>query len=85
MALAITRKKGTSFWVGPIRVTIVDEDRGQCIVGIDAPKDFEILREEVIKDRCHVPGKFGFPVPRPQAAVEEAETTELVINGRQQG
>lgn len=47
--LILTRKKDESFLIGEnIRVTIVDIQKNQIRIGIDAPKDLSILREELI-------------------------------------
>ena len=46
--LIITRKPGESFYIGDdIKVTILGERDGTVKVGIDAPKDVQILREEI--------------------------------------
>lgn len=47
--LVITRKRGESFRVGEnIIVHIIDTDRGNVKVGIDAPKDVPIARTELL-------------------------------------
>lgn len=46
--LVLTRKKGERILIGDdITMVILGEDRGQFRVGIDAPKDVKILREEL--------------------------------------
>lgn len=46
--LILTRKPGESVYIGDdIRITIVEIKGHQIRVGIDAPKDFRIYREEI--------------------------------------
>ncbi len=46
--LVLSRKLGQSFQVGPdVRVTIVKIDRTSIRIGIDAPGDVAIKREEI--------------------------------------
>ena len=53
--LVLTRKSGQSIYIGDdIRVTVVDVKGGQVRLGIDAPSDKKIFREEIytqIKDQ----------------------------------
>lgn len=47
--LVITRKRGQSFRVGEnIMIHIIETDRGNVKVGIDAPKDVPIARSELL-------------------------------------
>lgn len=46
--LVLSRKLGQGFRVGPeIRVTIVKIDRNSVRIGIDAPGDVSVKREEI--------------------------------------
>jgi len=46
--LLITRNAGQSFFIGDdIKVTICKVGNTQVQIGIDAPKDVQILREEI--------------------------------------
>lgn len=49
--LVLTRKAGEEFYIGnDIRIVLIETERGKARIGIDAPKDVEILRKE-LKDR----------------------------------
>lgn len=49
--LVVSRKKLESILIGDrIRVTVVSIRGGQCRIGIDAPIDEKILREDVADD-----------------------------------
>ncbi len=46
--LVLSRKLGQSFHVGPeVRVTIVKIDRNSIRIGIEAPDDVSVQREEI--------------------------------------
>jgi carbon storage regulator len=46
--LVLSRKLGQSFHVGPeVRVTIVKIDRNSIRIGIEAPDDVSVKREEI--------------------------------------
>ena len=46
--LILTRKRGESIYIGPdIKVTVVELKGNQVRVGIDAPKDQRVYREEI--------------------------------------
>lgn len=46
--LILTRKPGQSLYIGDnIKVTVVETKGHQIRIGIDAPKDFRIYREEI--------------------------------------
>ena len=46
--LVLSRKLGQSFRVGPeVRVTIVKIDRNSIRIGIEAPDDVSVQREEI--------------------------------------
>jgi carbon storage regulator len=52
--LVLSRKLGQSFHVGPdIRVTIVTIDRNSVRVGIEAPSEVPVQREEIAFERPH--------------------------------
>jgi carbon storage regulator len=47
--LVLSRKLGQSFRVGPdVRVTIVKIDRNSVRIGIDAPDDISVKRQEIV-------------------------------------
>jgi carbon storage regulator len=55
--LVLSRKLGQSFHVGQeVRVTIVKIDRNSVRIGIDAPDDVSVQREEIV---------FELPQTRP--------------------
>jgi carbon storage regulator len=50
--LILTRRINESIWIGDSKVTVTSIDRrGSVRIGIDAPKDIPIVRDE-IKDRA---------------------------------
>ena len=47
--LVLSRKLGQRFQVGPdVRITIVKIDRNSVRIGIEAPGDLSIYREEIV-------------------------------------
>ena len=49
--LVLSRRQGKSLIIGDdIKVTITDIRNGQIKLGIDAPKDVTVNREEVVKE-----------------------------------
>ncbi len=47
--LVLSRKLGQSFRVGPdVRVTVVKIDRNSVRIGIDAPDDVSVQRQEIV-------------------------------------
>jgi carbon storage regulator len=47
--LVLSRKLGQSFHIGPeVRVTIVKIDRNSIRIGIEAPDDVSVQREEIV-------------------------------------
>lgn len=53
--LVLTRKPGETFVLGPgnesqIRIKVLDSTPGRVRIGIDAPRELLILREELIKE-----------------------------------
>ena len=58
--LVLSRKLGQRFQVGPeIRVTIVKIDRNSVRIGIEAPGDVTVYREEIIPIEQEEPVKVG--------------------------
>jgi carbon storage regulator len=48
--LVLSRKLGEKIFIGDtICITVVDIDRGKIRLGIDAPKDVPIAREELLR------------------------------------
>ncbi len=55
--LVLSRKIGEVIWIGDtIKVTICDVQNGKVRVGISAPRDTPIMREELLN---HEPRKAG--------------------------
>ncbi|MGM0370369.1 MAG: carbon storage regulator CsrA [Bacillota bacterium] len=49
--LVLTRKENESIMIGnDIKITIVEVEGGQIRLGIDAPSDVEIYREEIYQE-----------------------------------
>lgn len=46
--LVITRKPREGVWIGDIKVVIIECSNHKVKIGIDAPEDVEILREELL-------------------------------------
>jgi carbon storage regulator len=58
--LVLSRKLAQSFQVGPeIRITIVKIDRNSVRIGIDAPNDVQIQREEILSPASADEPKFS--------------------------
>ena len=58
--LVLSRKLGQRFQVGPeIRVTIVKIDRNSVRIGIEAPGDVTVYREEIIPIEQEQPAQAG--------------------------
>ena len=56
--LVLSRKLGQSFHVGPdVRITIVKIDRNSVRIGIEAPDEVSVQREEI-----------AFELPQPHVA-----------------
>jgi carbon storage regulator len=54
--LVLSRKLGQTFRVGPeVRVTVVKIDRNSVRIGIEAPGEVPVQREEIV---------FDVPLPR---------------------
>ena len=47
--LVLSRKLGEKIWInGNICITVVDIDRGKIRLGIEAPRDVPIFRQELL-------------------------------------
>jgi carbon storage regulator len=67
--LVLSRKRSERIWVGDdIRITIVKLDRNQVRIGIEAPGDVAIVREEVL---------MGTPDPSRRPAPSQADLTAV--------
>ena len=54
--LVLSRKLGERFQVGPdVTITVVKVDRNTVRIGIEAPRDTIIQREELTQDRARSP------------------------------
>lgn len=61
--LVLSRKLGEKIYIGDnICITVVDIDRGKIRLGIEAPRDVPIYRQELL------PLKNGEPAPAPSAS-----------------
>ena len=73
--LILTRKKGESFLIGDsIRVTIVESNRRSLRIGIDAPREMNIVREELAPED-------GRPRPSLALVLTRLRRRKVVING----
>ena len=51
--LVLSRKLGEKIYIGDnICITVVDIDRGKIRLGIEAPRDVAIYRQELLPLRC---------------------------------
>lgn len=49
--LILTRKKEESILIGDsIKITVVEVQKNQVKIGIEAPKDLTVLREELVRE-----------------------------------
>jgi len=49
--LVLSRKLGEKIWIGPdVCVVVVAIDRGVIRLGFDAPRDVQVMREELLAD-----------------------------------
>lgn len=63
--LVLARKLGESIFIGEtIRIMIVDIDRNKVRLGIDAPRDVPIYRQELLP----LAAMKNLPRPMPEAA-----------------
>jgi carbon storage regulator len=59
--LVLTRRDGERFFVGDnVVITVVAAANGKCRIGIDAPREVNIRREE-LKGSYENPGKHHIP------------------------
>jgi len=59
--LVLTRKAEQKIRIGPnIVITILEIEGRQVSIGIDAPKDLDIMREELILGECTTPQPISF-------------------------
>lgn len=74
--LILTRRPGETFYIGqgpnPIKVTLLGVKGNQARIGIDAPREIEVHREEIY-ERIHGTQDGGDTVPPalPEASEEE--------------
>ena len=54
--LVLGRRKGESIIVGNIKIAFLGFNYGQAKIGIEAPDDVLILREELVKAQCNDDG-----------------------------
>ena len=48
--LVLSRKLGEKVWIGKnICITVVDIDRGKIRLGIEAPRDIDVFRAELLE------------------------------------
>ena len=45
--LVLSRKKGESIFIGDVKVTIVDVKGDRVRIGVEAPKEIPVIREEL--------------------------------------
>ena len=58
--LVLSRKLGQRFQIGPdVRITIVKIDKNTVRVGIEAPEDLSICREEIASKAADRPVEAG--------------------------
>lgn len=56
--LVLSRKLGEKIYIGPnICITVVDIDRGKIRLGIEAPRDVPIYRQELLPLNAQQPAK----------------------------
>jgi len=52
--LVLSRKLGEKIYISEnICITVVDIDRGKIRLGIEAPRDIPIFRQELLQDKAH--------------------------------
>jgi carbon storage regulator len=65
--LVLSRKLGQRFQVGPdVRITVVKIDRHSVRIGIEAPDDVQVYREEIL------PFESAETLPEPAARADAA-------------
>jgi carbon storage regulator len=86
--LVLSRKPGETIIIGDnIRISVVSIAPGRVKIGIDAPKDVSIHREEIMEavangDKAATPAAIvgSAPAPESQRAVEPAADTPTIHN-----
>ena len=63
--LVLSRKEGESIFIGPnIKITVVDIDRGKIRLGIEAPKEVPVYRQELLPlNQQPAPADASSPAP----------------------
>ena len=59
--LVLSRKAGESIYIDDVKVTVVRLDRNRVKIGIEAPRDKRIIREELLQ--IQVDGPIDDPSP----------------------
>lgn len=49
--LVIRRRAGEAIWIGNVRVKVTSIRQGEAQIGIEAPDDVRIQREELLQER----------------------------------
>ena len=58
--LVLSRRLGEKIKIGPdVWVTVVDIDRGKVRLGIEAPKDVSVMRQELLPEQAKHDPKYG--------------------------
>ena len=61
--LVLSRKVGEKIYIGDnICITVVDIDRGKIRLGIEAPREMAIYRQELLPPGSHGPGRPAAPL-----------------------
>jgi carbon storage regulator len=67
--LVLSRKRWEAVRIGPdIRITVVKLDRGMVRLGIEAPEDVSVLREELLLDPDDRAARDAWQGSDPEAA-----------------
>lgn len=62
--LVLSRKLGEKIYINDnICITVVDIDRGKIRLGIEAPRDMPIFRQELLGDHKDAPALPEIPAP----------------------
>src|SRR5689334_18295923 len=74
--LVLSRKLGEKILIGDnITITVVDIDRGKIRLGIDAPRDVLVYREEVLPPPGFTPSNHTMrPAPQQHVPTQEERT-----------
>jgi carbon storage regulator CsrA len=63
MMLAITRRFGEAVWIGGTRISVIPGRGNRVVLGIDAPSNVHVVREEILEHD----GSDVYGVKRPVA------------------